>query len=511
VFDAIRAGQWASAAAGIDTLPPSPLTPVARAELYLAKGSPKAGLDPLLGLLIAAPELPAADQIQALVRLRGATSTPAIAPRYPIVQIAESPRRTRARPVSGEPEADRLRADFEPLIKLDDSAAAEALFNERQVLLSPEARAEAAHRVAWIYYVRGLDAEARRVASVGRLGSVGEWAGQAAWVEGLAAFRQNDWPGAARLFREAASRSSNASMLGAAYFWAARAEMAARNPAAVAPLMAAAARNGETFYGLLARRTLGLRTAMAPLTAPADPRVEAQPNVRRAILLQGIGERDLAGQYLRHQARIGRGSDHLALLGVARRLGLPATQHWLAHFAQPGTQLPPASRYPRPDWAPAGGWRIDPALGLAHALQETSFRAEAISPAGAVGLMQVLPGTAQLIAGNKGVPVGNLIDIATNMEWGQSWIEWMRRNPATGGQLPKVIASYNAGPLPVGRWAYNDRGDPLLWMESIPYWETRFYVPAVMRNMWVYQGLAGAPTPTLTQMAQHKWPSFPAR
>ena len=45
----------------------------------------------------------------------------------------------------------------------------------------------------------------------------------------------------------------------------------------------------------------------------------------------------------------------------------------------------------------------------------------------------------------------------------------------------------------------------------MPYWETRFYVPAVLRNMWVYQGFDNAPTPTLTSMAQHKWPAFPTR
>ena len=66
----------------------------------------------------------------------------------------------------------------------------------------------------------------------------------------------------------------------------------------------------------------------------------------------------------------------------------------------------------------------------------------------------------------------------------------MRVDPGTAGQLPRMIASYNAGPLPVARWAgINDKGDPMLWIESIPYWETRYYVPAVLRNMWVYQGL----------------------
>jgi hypothetical protein len=85
----------------------------------------------------------------------------------------------------------------------------------------------------------------------------------------------------------------------------------------------------------------------------------------------------------------------------------------------------------------------------------------------------------------------------------------MRVSGATQGQLPKIIAAYNAGPLPVARWSYMSPSDPLLWIESIPYWETRYYVPSVLRNLWVYQGLAKAETPTLSALAQHRWPSFP--
>ena len=121
-----------------------------------------------------------------------------------------------------------------------------------------------------------------------------------------------------------------------------------------------------------------------------------------------------------------------------------------------------------------------------------AFRRTAVSHAGAVGLMQVLPTTAELVSRNRGVPYSRavLTNPIYNLEYGQSFIEMMRGNRATAGQLPRVIASYNAGPLPVARWAaINDKGDPLLWIESIPYWETRYYVPAVLRNMWVYQGL----------------------
>lgn len=509
VFNAIRSGQWASAQLGIAALPAGPLTAVAKAELFTARGSPKVAPEALLNLLAEAPDLPQADQIDRMAEARGFAETPPLAPRYALVQIGASPRRVRARPVAGEPEADRLRADLEPYVKADDAAGAELLLAERGLYLTPEAQAEARQRIGWMYYTRWDDANARRVAEIGRMSSTGEWAVHNAWVAGLAAWRQNDCNAASSNFRLVGQRAWEQSLQAAGHYWAARAEMACRRPSAVTPLMRAAARLGETFYGMLAKRTLGLDARLPPMPDKVDPRVEALPNVRRATELYRIGERDLAGQYLRHQARVGSPADQPSLIAVARRLDLAATQHYLAHFGRPGAQVPAAARYPRPNWAPRSGWRVDPSLAFAHALQESSFRAEAVSQAGAVGLMQVLPSTMTLIARNRGVPAGDLRDPATNMDFGQGWIEWMRGHAATGGQLPKVIASYNAGPLPVGRWQVNDRGDPLLWIESIPYWETRFYVPTVLRNMWVYEGLAGRPMPTLTQMAQHKWPGFP--
>ena len=213
---------------------------------------------------------------------------------------------------------------------------------------------------------------------------------------------------------------------------------------------------------------------------------------------------------LRHQAKVGLPTEHHALIRVAKKLDLPAAQLWLANNGQQGARSDAADRYPNPRWTPPGGWRVDPALAFGHVIQESSFRRAAVSPAGAVGLMQVRPGTAGDIARSRGTGLGSLTDVSLNLEYGQSFIELMRRNPGTAGQLPRVIASYNAGPVPVARWAaIYDKGDPLLWIESIPYWETRYYVPSILRNMWVYQGLNGKGTPTLTDMAQHRWPAFP--
>ena len=515
VFDAIDAGQWASAQAGIAALPPGILTPVARAELYTAKGSPTVDLASLQALIAQAPELPQAEQLAAIAITRGATTAPLIVPERATVNLGSAPLRYKARPVQGEPAADELRAILDPLIKTDDAAGAEAQLLIYAPQLSAEARAEAGQRVAFVYYVLGLDMDARRVSDTWRQGATGEWASQAAWVSGLASWRLGDCESASRNFQQVAALAQQRELRAGGLYWAARAEQMCGRPASVEPLLRAAANTAEgpeSFYGLIARQTLGMSTELPgdPFTG-RDPQIDQYPNVQRAMELARIGEPALAEEMLRHQAKIGQPAEHHALIQLAKKLDLPAAQLWLANNGQPGARSDAADRYPNPHWTPLNGWRVDPALAFGHVVQESTFRRTAVSTAGAVGLMQVRPGTAADLARARGWPsTGSLTDPKMNLEYGQSFIEQMRGNSGTAGQLPRVIASYNAGPLPVARWAsINDKGDPLLWIESIPYWETRYYVPAVLRNMWVYQGLNDEGTPTLKAIAEHHWPAFP--
>lgn len=517
VFDAIDAGNWASAQAGIAALPPGILTPVAKAELYTAKGSPVVDLASLQAVIAQAPELPEANQLGLMAIKRGATTTPLVVPEKDVVVLGSAPVRYRANPVTGEPAADQLRAALDPLIKGDDASGAEALLVTQAPALSAEARAEAGTRVGFIYYVLGLDMDARRVADTWRQGAVGPWAAQAAWVSALASWRLGDYNSASSAFQQTARYADQRELRAGGYYWAARAEQAIGRPASVQPLLRAAAsasESPESFYGLLARETLGMSTRIGgdPFTG-FDPQVGQYPNVQRAIELAKIGEPMLAEQMLVHQARIGAPSEHHALIQLAKRLDLPAAQLYLAKYGQYGARVDATDRYPNPNWTPVNGWAVDPALAYAHIVQESAFRRTAVSTAGAVGLMQVLPVTAQQMSQSTGVPYtrSTLTDPRYNLSFGQSFIQLMRGSSGTAGQLPRVIASYNAGPLPVARWAgINDKGDPLLWIESIPYWETRYYVPSVLRNMWVYQGLDGEDTPTLRAMAEHRWPSFPA-
>ncbi|MES2137976.1 MAG: lytic transglycosylase domain-containing protein [Pseudomonadota bacterium] len=515
VFDAIDAGNWASAQAGINALPPSMLTPVAKAELYTAKGSPVVDLYSLQTLIAQAPELPEANQLAAMAIKRGATTAPLIIPERPSVWLGSAPVRYKAKPVQGEPAADQLRALLDPLIKTNDAAGAEAQLLLYAPQMSAEARAEAGQRVAFTYYVLGLDLDARRVADAWRQGASGEWASQAAWVSGLASWRLSDFNAASTSFQQVAQLAAQRELKAGGYYWAARAEQAAGRPRSVQPLLKAAAGAPdapESFYGLIARETLGMSTTLPqdPFIG-FDPPIAQLPNVQRATELVRIGEPARAEDLLRHQAKIGAPSEHHALIQLAKKLDLPAAQLWLANNGQYGARSDSADRYPNPHWSPLHGWRVDPALAFGHIVQESVFRRTAVSQAGAVGLMQVRPGTASDLARARGwTSTGSLTDPKINLEYGQSFIEQMRRSSATAGQLPRVIASYNAGPLPVARWAsINDKGDPLLWIESIPYWETRYYVPAVLRNMWVYQGLNQEETKTLHSMAEHRWPSFP--
>ena len=280
----------------------------------------------------------------------------------------------------------------------------------------------------------------------------------------------------------------------------------------------AAARNPEAFYGLIASRLLGIavpaNAIASKLTVEEWARLAVHPDVRRAAALAKIGEYGLADEMLRWQAKIGSDSDHKALLHLAGQLDLPATQIWLAHNSPSGEAVEISARYPQPNWVPQGGWQIDKALLFAHTLQESRFRTDALSPAGARGLMQVMPTTADLIERRLGAPIANRTAFsspAVNMAYGQAYLEQLRDAAGTGGLLPKVIAAYNAGPNAVARWnlASGVANDPLLYIESIPYAETRGYVTTVLRNYWIYQRQSGEKTVSLKALAQGAWPRFP--
>lgn len=132
---------------------------------------------------------------------------------------------------------------------------------------------------------------------------------------------------------------------------------------------------------------------------------------------------------------------------------------------------------------------LDPYLVASIIRQESGFEPATVSNAGAVGLMQIMPGEAPRIAslaGLEGITRERLFDPTANIAIGAA--EYAQKLERMGGNHIHAIAAYNAGEVPVGRWiAQTPDGDPDLFVESIPYAETRLYVKSVTRNRHEYR------------------------
>ena len=447
---------------------------------------------------------------------RGVTTLPLLPGTQEFSSLPRLPARSRPRSASDGTMPDSIASAINDKIKYDDPDSAKLLLDGVDATLSPPARAEWRQKVGWSYFIEGRDADARKVALTATEGS-GAWVAEGLWTAGLAAWRSGDNQVAAQSFEKAAAVAENTELTSAAWYWASRAHLRAREPQKGAAALRNAARQRDSLYGMIAAESLGLRAPQAQVSADFSSddwqNLRNLPNVRAAVALAEIGEDSLADEVLRYQARIGDPSHYAPLSRLAREIGLPGTQLWMAYNAPVGARADESARFPAPKWTPANGWQVDPALVFAHTLQESVFRPTVVSPAGARGLMQIMPAAARDHAGELGVS-GNATDLnrpTVNLAFGQAHLRTLSQSNATGGLLPKVIAAYNAGPQPVDRWntQIRDNGDPLLWMESIPYWETRGYVATVLRNYWMYEKQAGGPSESRLGLAQGMWPRFP--
>lgn len=516
VFAAIDAEQWDVVESLLAQRPEGILTQAARAEFYTHAKSPKVSAEQIASWFAAGTDLPQAEQLAKMGAKRGVSYLPPLPSAQGFARQPYAPKRILPRSVNDGTMPSATASLILEAIKADNPGEAQRLLAEVDPMLSSDARAEWRQRVAWSHYIENNDNAALELARTVAEGS-GEWVAEGAWVEGLSSWRLGYCSLAGEAFARVAGSAANVELAAAGHYWAHRALVRCREPEQAQQHLSAAAQMNETLYGMLAADQLGVEL---PANAPPPPfsgadwaQLAQRPNVRVAAALAEIGRPGLADEVLRHEARIGPAYQYGALARLAREMGLPSTQLFMAHNAPYGTSSDPSLRFPIAHWQPVGGWQVDPALAFAHALQESNFRASAVSPANARGLMQIMPGTARDHSGrlSLGASYEDLNDPQVNLAYGQRHLAMLRDHPATGGVLPKIMAAYNAGLTPVGRWNYeiNDQGDPLLWMESIPYWETRGYVAIVMRNYWMYERAAGVPSPSRRALAQGRWPEFP--
>lgn len=391
--------------------------------------------------------------------------------------------------------------------------------------------------VAQLLFTQGRDAEAFSLAEGAHRQARGA-IGLAPYVAGLAAWRM-DRAEAARPLFAASYRAplSSPSRRSAAAFWAARAEMRCHNPDGYDPWMQRAAENPQAFYGLIARRALGLGTGTAKQFAAgtlgeADvDAIAATPQGLRAFGLLQVGQPAQAEAELRQlwaAARERPGFSRSILL-VAQVAGLADLAAQLAPLVQTVGEGA-AIRLPATRLRPTGGFRVDPALMYGLARLESNFDPDAVSPAGARGLMQIMPATAEQVAQDgaaspratsprsaspRAAPSRDvrLHDPATNLDLGQRYLIQLARFESIGGDLIRLLASYNSGPGSYNRWAGTIRhqGDPLLFIESVPTDETRAYIPRALALTWLYAAQLGLPAPSLDEIAAGAWPVFEER
>ena len=254
------------------------------------------------------------------------------------------------------------------------------------------------------------------------------------------------------------------------------------------------------YYGFLAADRIGApyRIVQHPAGSPPEriDRIERMGGYRRAREFHALGFRNGLNREWSHLVRRIEGEDLTAAAELATRHGWYFKS--IRATARAGALDRLDLRFPIA-WedeaaAAAGDHGIDPAWVLATIRMESAFRPRARSSAGAVGLMQIMPATGRRIARAAGVRHhGNrtLLDPKKNIRLGAAYLrrllDRMHGNPALAS------ASYNAGPHRAERWLAAGEGlEPELWVEFVPYTETRQYVKRVMEYRIVYQHRLGA-------------------
>jgi soluble lytic murein transglycosylase len=145
------------------------------------------------------------------------------------------------------------------------------------------------------------------------------------------------------------------------------------------------------------------------------------------------------------------------------------------------------------DYAPlveanAGGLRLDASWVMGLMRSESALAEDAVSPAGARGLMQVTPGTARQLAQRHGLRYSNdeqLLQAEVNVRFGTAYLRDLLDR--YGGNTVLATGAYNAGPNAVDRWLdERPAGEPAIWIETLPYFETRDYIPRVLAFTTLY-------------------------
>lgn len=292
-----------------------------------------------------------------------------------------------------------------------------------------------------------------------------------------------------------------------AAYWRGIAAQERKDAAAANAFFGLAAQYPTTFYGQLAAQKYapGAPLTLPPPEAPTDADkalFEARDLTKAIRILAALGERDLFEEFaLRLDDQLSSAAEHELLAEAATQQLQPKLAVRSAKAGLSRGIVPTTAAYPLATVPQSATRVLEPAFTLAITRQESEFDPYAVSSAGARGLMQLLPSTARVVAKQTGRQYDLswlTMDPSYNMELGSEYLSSLVNN--WSGSYILAIASYNAGPGRARQWidAYGDPRsptiDPIDWVESIPFEETRNYVHRVLENLQVYRARL-SPTP----------------
>lgn len=254
----------------------------------------------------------------------------------------------------------------------------------------------------------------------------------------------------------------------------------------------------DSFYGQLAMEELGEQVEIPPAADPPTPaelaQVAANPDLRRALKFFSLGLRVEGNREWSWGLRDFTERQLLAAAELARKNNI--LDRMIETSVRTRTELDYAQRFPAPHadimHPTAKDLGLDQAWVYGLIRQESRFISDARSGVGASGLMQVMPGTGKWVAAKLGLTDfvhGMLNDLRTNITLGANYMNMVLAN-ADGSQV-LASAAYNAGPSRMRRWraALDAPMEGAIFVESIPFYETRNYVRNVMSNATNYAAL----------------------
>ena len=391
---------------------------------------------------------------------------------------------------------------------LDDDAAS-ILEHPPADLVRPEAWATERLIIARRLLDDGQAARAYRLASNSGLSS-GPTFAELEFLAGWIALRNLNQPGTAynhfvHLYHAVVLPIS----LARGAYWSARAAETMGNKALAATWYDTAAPLVTTYYGQLAAAHLGATAATFKVSEPKPSPVETEAFesnelVRLVRDLAQVGDTDDLTVFLKRiTEQANTAADYALTARLARAVARPDVAVFTAKRASYAGVTLMDEGYPVADLPPGGN--IEAPLVLAMTRQESAFDNGAVSSAGAMGLMQLMPATANKIAQLLHLPFSRqrlTSDVAYNVTLGRAYLDSLVDN--FSGSYVLAVAAYNAGPARVHQWI-TDHGDPrsagvdpIDWVERIPFTETRNYVQRVLENLQVYRFRLGTSLPTLS-------------